>query len=127
MKSVLRLAQIGLDVEWEQDEEKRRVEEEKRRIEEEKRRIEEAKAELEKERDGILSDELKRFFCFVQNHLRENDRLLRQNSLSDLFLNSVEKGEEGIYMENAGSGLVKVTTTFTVDPVYIDTLLEYQG
>lgn len=79
---MLSLAQLGLtvkrereDKEREIDEENRRMAEEKRRIEEEERRVEEARAELQKERDGILSNEYQKFFCFVQNHLRVNARL----------------------------------------------------
>jgi hypothetical protein len=112
---LLPLAQLGLEVTREREEEKRRVEEEKRRVEEEKRRVEEAKVKLGKERDAILSNELKKYFCSVEDHLRVNDRLLVENRLSYLFHNTVEKGEEGTYLEKGDLGLVKVTTTFTVD------------
>jgi hypothetical protein len=56
----------------------------------------------------------------VQEHLRENGRLFAVNL--PYPLNSVEKGERGLYMEYAGLNSVKVTTTFTVDTTYLDTL-----
>jgi hypothetical protein len=117
-------AQQGLVVEREIK--KQKIEEEKRWLEEETRRIEKARVELEKERDAILSNELQKYLCCVREHLQENVRLSEKNSLYDLFRNSVEKGEDGIYMENAEFELVKVTTTFTVDLAYRDTLHKLQ-
>jgi len=96
------------------EEERRRIEEERQKVEEEMLRKERAKSELGRERSAILSNELEKFSSCVESYLGENCRLWEEGSISGPFINTVEEGEDGIYMDLLGQGAIKVTATFTV-------------
>lgn len=49
----------------------------------------------------------------VEDHIRENGRLLVENSLHDIFRISEEEGEEGLSIVDDDFGLVRVTIKFT--------------
>lgn len=94
------------------EEEKLRVEEENRKIEEEHERMIHTRRELEIERKEILSNEFEKFYSTVESYLQENRCLHEDLLISNLYFNSVEEGEEGIFMD--GLGDIEVTVRFTL-------------